>query len=63
MLFSASSQNRSKREKGEESRKTGINAVKSVGAKRILLKMKRVWVELDKKKSEINCSVKYGLST
>lgn len=53
MLFSASSQNRSKRKKGEELRNTGVNTVKSVGANRILLKMKRGWVEVDKKKSEI----------
>lgn len=51
MLFSASSQNRSKRKKGEELRKTGVNAMKS--AKSILLEMKRGWVEVDKKKSEI----------
>lgn len=53
MLFSASSQNRSKRKKGEELRKIGVNALKSMSANRILLKLKRGWVEVDKKKSKI----------
>lgn len=56
-LFTCSSllavKTEAKGKKGEELRNTGVNALKSVAANRILLKIKRGWVEVDKKKSEI----------